>query len=415
MEKFLINMAIVKVNWDVSQQSPIDTYMPLIGHAISKCGSDIISRDEVSKILDEIAEFNIPQGALTVLLNRAAKAKYKYVKKEHGAYIRNLPALEELRFEETRDHVARSHNALKIKFQSYCQDKFKETVPSEEVDKYFFEILYEISPKLIAKLVRIEEPIDVAVKNDKTLRYKIYTFVDYLIENDPEGFNAIDSFVRGAILTEAFYYSLPLNITQKLRTVDVYLDTNFLLRALGYADDFLVKPCSELLGMLAEMNVRTRCFRKTYDEMHGILTAAARARRLTRLVPDSPGDVFDFFSRTGASRADIELEIAKLDDNLKSIGVNRIVEFPPYTKALGIDETKLNEYIDIEIPNQSPKSREHDVDCLTAIFRFRDGGNQKYIESCEAIFITTNSALTRSSANFFNDRVWSVRCANLHD
>jgi len=137
--------------------------------------------------------------------------------------------------------------------------------------------------------------------------------------------------------------------------------------------------------------------------MHGILTAAARARRLTRLVPDSPGDVFDFFSRTGASRADIELEIAKLDDNLKSIGVNRIVEFPPYTKALGIDETKLNEYIDIEIPNQSPKSREHDVDCLTAIFRFRDGGNQKYIESCEAIFITTNSAFTRSSTNFFNE------------
>ncbi len=181
MEKFLINMAMVKVNWDVSQQRPIDTYMPLIGHAISKCGSDIISRDEVSKILDEIAEFNIPQGALTVLLNRAAKAKYKYIKKEHGAYIRNLPALEELRFEETRDHVARSHNTLKIKFQSYCQDNFKETVPSEEVDKYFFEILYEISPKLIAKLVRIEEPIDVAVKNDKTLRYKIYTFVDHVI------------------------------------------------------------------------------------------------------------------------------------------------------------------------------------------------------------------------------------------
>ena len=338
MEKFLINMAMVKVNWDLSQQSPIDTYIPLIGYAISKCESDIISRDEISKILDEVAEFNIPQGALTVLLNRAAKAEYKYIKKEHGVYTRNLPALEELRFEETRDRAARSHNALKIKFQSYCQDYFSETVSSDEVDKYFFEILYEISPKLVAKLARIKDAIDVTVKKDRTLRYKIYTFVDHLIQNDPEGYNAIDSFVRGAVLTESFYYSLPQDITHKLRTVEVYLDTNFILRALGYAEDFLVKPCSELLDILVEMGVRTRCFRRTYDEITGILTAAARAPTLVRLVPGLPGDVFDFFSRTGGSRADIELEIAKLDSNLKSIGVNKIIEFPPYKKELGIDE-----------------------------------------------------------------------------
>ena len=403
MENFLINMAIVKVNWDVSQQSPIDTYLPLIGYAISKCKSDIISYDEISQILDEVAEFSIPKGALTVLLNRSAKAKYKYVKKEHGAYIRNLPALKELRFEETRDHVTRSHNALKIKFQSYCQDTFEETVPSDEVDKYFFEILYEIAPKLIAKLVLPNDPLGVAVRNDFTLRYKVYTFVDHVIENDPEGYNSIDSFVRGAILTEAFYYSLPHDITQKLRAVEVYLDTNFLLRALGYADDFLVKPCSELLDMLAEMNIRTRCFRKTYEEMHGILTAAARAPKLVRLVPDRPGDVFDFFSRTGASRADIELEIAKLDDNLKSIGVGKIVEFPPLNTELGIDEIKLNEYIDIEIPYQSPKSREHDIDCLTATFRLRNGEKKNYLESCKAIFITTNSGLAKTSTRFFNE------------
>ncbi len=236
-----------------------------------------------------------------------------------------------------------------------------------------------------------------------TLRYFIYSFIEHTIKNDPEGYDAIDDFVRGAILTESFYYIVPQNITTKFRSVDVYLDTQFLLRALGWADDSMVRPCVELLEMLREAGVQILCFRKTYDEIHGILTAVARAPKSPSLTPNRPGDVLDFFARKGMTRADIELEIARLDGSLENIGVKSVVEFPEYVTQLGVDEAKLNRFLDEEILGQSEKAREHDVNCLTAIFRLRLGGTKKYIESCDAIFITTNTALARASTKFFND------------
>ncbi len=122
MEKFLISMAMVKVNWDVSQESPIDTYMPLLGYAISQCETDIVTVDEISKTLADMAEIYIPQGAIIALLNRAAKRKYRYVKKENKVYIKNSSALKGLVFDDIRARASRSQNSLRIKFKSYCKE-----------------------------------------------------------------------------------------------------------------------------------------------------------------------------------------------------------------------------------------------------------------------------------------------------
>ena len=80
---------MVKVNWDLNQEYPIDTYMPLLGYAISQCETDIITKDEVTTVLANVAEFYLPDGALIALLNRATKRKYNYIKREKGAYIKN--------------------------------------------------------------------------------------------------------------------------------------------------------------------------------------------------------------------------------------------------------------------------------------------------------------------------------------
>lgn len=45
MENFLVNMAVVKVNWDKSQKDLLDNYIPLVAYALKGYKHDVISLD----------------------------------------------------------------------------------------------------------------------------------------------------------------------------------------------------------------------------------------------------------------------------------------------------------------------------------------------------------------------------------
>jgi len=154
--------------------------------------------------------------------------------------------------------------------------------------------------------------------------------------------------------------------------------------------------------MLNDMGVRMSCFRKTFDELHGVLFASSRQIDRGRAIPHRPGDVVDYFAQNRYSSSDVEYEIATLADKLLAHRIY-VEEHPPHERALTVDEAKLDEYISKEIKWQREKARYHDIDCLTSIFRLRHGSTKKYLESCDAIFVTTNSALARSSTKFFNN------------
>lgn len=153
--------------------------------------------------------------------------------------------------------------------------------------------------------------------------------------------------------------------------------------------------------MLNAMGVRMKCFRKTLGQIHGILFAVSRRLEGGRAIPNRPGDVFDYFTQNKYSSSDVEYEIAALGEKLQALRIY-VQEDPPHEKLLTVDETKLDECISHHIERQSDRSRYHDIDCITSIFRLRRGRPQEFLESCEAIFVTTNSGLARASTKFFN-------------
>ena len=403
MENFLLNMAVIKVNWDQSESDLLDNFMPLLGYAIKMCPNEPISLPVITEKLNEVAEFIFPQGAVNILIKRAAKKKYSYILRDADTFSKNHAILDQIDYPSKRDQVASRHMKLKQKFRAYSESELKAPIPLAEIDKYFFEVLFELAPQLLSRLNRDEDlKVLMDIRDKNSLKYRVFKFVEYLIHIDPEGYEAVDSFVRGAMLTETFYYSDPLEVGKRMRDIRVYFDTQFVLRALGYSDNYYVSPCKELIDMLKDMKVPMHIFHKTYDEIYGILIAARETRDLRSLTPYRPGDAFDYFARTGATSSDITLEIVRLEKNLEELGTT-VVEAPPHAEALGVDEQKLNQYIDVRLPAQKDKSRQHDIDCLTAIFRLRLGQTEKFLESCRAIFITTNSKLARASTEFFNE------------
>lgn len=399
MDKFLVNMAVIKVNWDKSQGDILDNYIPLIAHALATSTDDIISIEEFKKRFLLIAEFNIPTGAIITLLKRAQR-KYGYIEKQPGGlYKINQDRIKYSNFSVIRDAEQRKYNQLKSAFSIYCKNTFNIDLDEKEVDQYFFEVLFEIAPKLFSNISDIDS---VEIPPSEQRKFMVCRFISHANQKDNTSFEAIVSFIRGAMLTETFYYSHPSCVQNKMRRVQVFFDTGFLLHALGYSDKAFVTPCIELINMLRGMSVKLKYFRQTYNEVHKILFAAAsKLNKYGRHNLIRPGDVFDYFTRNKYSASDIELELAKLEGNLKALGIT-VEENPAYIEAYSINEIALSENISIEIQHQSEEARNHDIDCLAAIHRMRLGKPQDYLESCVAIFITPNSSLARTSTNFFN-------------
>lgn len=369
MDKFLVNMAVVKVNWDQSQGDILDNYIPMIAYTLRQMPEDVVSAEDFKNQFRKVAEFDIPTGAIITLLKRASK-KYGYLEKgEHGTYRICHEKIEDNDFVKKRESEQRKFNQLQERFISYCKEFHDVDISKEEVDEYLFEVLFDIAPQLFASVADIDQ---VSIAPTEKRKYLVGKFVSHANELDQFSFDAIVSFIRGAMLTETFYYSHPSDIRSKMRKVKVYFDTQFLLRALGYADEAFVTTCTELTDMLRSMSVKLHCFRQTFNEIHKILyAAAAQLRSYGRLRANRPGDVFDYFSRAKFTTSDVEMEISKLEENLCSIGVS-IEESPDVVEAYSVDEVKLSEEIEKKLPNQSEDSRKHDIDCLTAIHRLRD-------------------------------------------
>jgi hypothetical protein len=401
MDKFFINMAVIKVNWDEGKKDILDNYLPLVGYAVKCCDADVVALEDVDAKLREITDFKIPQGAIITMLKRATRPQYRYVKKQELKYIKVPGRLERLNYERLRDEQARRFNALKGAFRSFCTEKYDVSVTEEAADEYFFDILYDIAPSLYKNVATGNSRGGGESQPEITRQYLVSRFIQYVVENDPTSFAALEAFVRGAMLTETFYYASPEDIPRKFHNTRVFFDTSFILRLLGYCPEPYSKPCRELHEMLDGMGVRMNCFRKTLDEVRGILFAAARNKERGITAAGRLDGVFGHFTQNRYSPSDVEYEVATLEDNLIAHRI-RVEEHPPHEKLLTIDEAKLDKYISEELQRQREKARYHDIDCLTSIFRLRHGRPQEYLESCQAIFVTTNCALARASTKFFN-------------
>lgn len=409
MGNLLTNLATLKVYWDQTDTDLLSNFMPLVGYAIKTLPNNIVSEDELIERIYQVAEFKIPRAAANILIRRASKSRYRYIYKEGGNYVRNDSAVSHLDFENVRRGISDKFEALKNSFEKYISIEFPHATERLETEYYLFDILYDMTPRLIGNLYD-QKAIELVDKlaEDNNAEYRVAKFVEHCHLNDLPSYELIMAFAQGAILSESFFYSNPETVATKLRNVRVFLDTSLVLTILGYSESVFRTPHLELIEILESMNARLCIFDVTLKEIQRIFLAAENARLSTaRFTPFRPGDVFDYFMRNGYSPSDIKLEAEKLDERLRRLGFH-VENRPPISAALGVDEVKLNEYLNREFGSETPignLARQHDIDSVTAIYRLRSGEPQKYFESCKAIFVTGNFGLVRAVNAYFKDEL----------
>jgi hypothetical protein len=236
------------------------------------------------------------------------------------------------------------------------------------------------------------------------------------------------------MLANALFMPSLDRITQRFRHTQVFFDTSFLVFALGYAGADREAPGAELLALLHEAGADLRCFEPTLNEVRGIFEACANRIRYGNL-KDAYGPTIDYFVEKGYTAGDIDLLGARL---IEKLAYHRITveALPDYDRELQlrtgpdgkqrqesvftnpVDELELEAHLRHEIGYHNPAALRHDVDCIAAIERIRGGRAYFEIESCKAVFVSTNSGLAWAAKSFFpatgDDRTKVPPCLTDH-
>jgi len=283
----------------------------------------------------------------------------------------------------------------------FCSTHYGIDFSKEEAQSALLSYLKDRSSPILAAAVE-GEPIPKPAQPIKSAEYLVRSFIGHLCEADPKGFEYLETIVKGNMLASVLYFPELGKVTRRFGRVEIYFDTSFLLRALGLAPRSMQISYRELMALLYELNAELRCFEHTVEEMRGILDFAARALRDRKSLRYALGEALEFFVEQNYRSSDVELIIARLEQSLSALRV-QVKRRPPYEDKFCVDEGKLQSVLQEVVGYRKEETLRHDLDSLTAIHRLRYGQFPLAIETCNAIFVTTNFSLVQASAQFFRE------------
>jgi hypothetical protein len=396
-ERNLVALGIVNVNWN-EQRDSVGNFVPFVAQALKDSSDDVVALADLQQAITARFGLQIPQGALRTILRRAAREGYVAI--EHGVYRPSREALANVNLDRKRSDMERQRVALIEALRQFAHDHHRQAWSEDQAGDALLSYVRSQAAPLLATAVA-GEPFrpPPAVRHGEVI---VSRFVLHVCRDDPTAFSQLDTFVKGYMLANVLYLPEGLDaVNRRFGDTCFLLDTPVVLRAVGYAQEEISRPASELLHLLQGYNAKLRIFGHTLREIEGVLDSAASSLRRGGVTPFE-GSVYEYFVSHGLESADAERMIAALPERLARAGIE-VVEAPPQTERLAVDEARLKEILEAEVTYHRDETLYRDLDSLTACHRLRDGRFYPRFEACPAIFVTSNGALARASRIFFRE------------
>ena len=396
-ESALTSLAILKVNHDQNRDY-IANFVPFVAQVIRDAPQDEVSLSEVQRGVSSTFALKIPQGALNTILHRASKLGY--VDKRRGIYCRNAEKLAELELGPVRARVLREEHSLIRQLAEFATAGYDVNWSPGDAEAALLSFLSTrgtaiLTAALDGAAIDAPPPVDHS-------GLIVNAFVADASERNPDAFDFLVTLVKGSMLADVLY--LPGTFEgahRQFAKTEFFLDTGFVLRAIGFSTKEAREPASELIALLQKQNVRLRMFEHSRDEALAIMDYGARALSPGSQLPLSPPA--EFLRSEGWQSSDVEEFIAKVPLKLSALGVE-VVAKPGYVRRLGMDEAGLEQALKVALPDQRPEARRRDVDSIAAIVRLRKGRSTHGLENCGAVLVTTNGTLVHAGTEFFREQ-----------
>lgn len=385
-EQTLTSLAVLTVNWNHGHDA-IESFVPLVAECIRKDGDQPVALVDLQKTVEKEIGIKIPSGALQAILGRCAKRGL--VRKDHKVYVPQRKKLDQLDYGPVQAEALRQHRCLLDRLCSFAKERYDLDWSNGVAENNLLAWLQDGSlPVLVAATEG--DPLPVTQRQSRKTRHVLSSFAGHVSEADPEGFACLETVVKGYILSGVLFYPDIGQFQTHFDELDVYCDTPFLLRALGFSEEGLHIQCLDLVELLRELGANLKCFHHTREEMVGVLENEA-----ARLRPGASNhEPVDYSTSRSFTLTEVEEMILKIGATLGTLGID-VVDTPPWTAQP--DEVALDEEIKHHIDYSRDRAREKDVQSLAAVARLRGLRRMDKFEAAKAIFVTTNISLSRAA------------------
>lgn len=390
-EQTLASLAVLTVNWERGHDL-IESFVPLVADCVRQNGDQPVSLVALQQAVAEESGITIPTGALQAIVGRCAKRGF--VERRDRVFYPKRDKLDELDYAPAREEALRQHGSLLTRLRDFAKERYGLDWSEEDANRHLLAFLQVGSvPVLAAAADGDPLPTDGREQSAKA-KHVLSAFAGHLSEKDSGGFSCLETVVKGHILSGVLFYPDLGAVETRFGELDVYCDTPFILRALGYSEEGIRLLCVDLIDLLRDLGANLKCFHHTREEVVGVLEATAASLRAG--VPPSPGPEHTM-SRQFTSR-EVEEMIVKIDQTLGGFDIE-VVDTPDFTEQP--DEVALGETLQEKIVYSRGSTRAKDVQSLAAVARLRGLRRMDKFESSKAIFVTTNTTLAWASSEFF--------------
>ena len=388
----LLTLAILKVNHD-KQNRYIDTFIPFVIDAIRINPSSNI--ETVQSCILEKYKLKIPLNSLKTLLIRAERKKI--ISSIKGYYEISDKSYDNTNYDLARNNALREQKQLVQNFLEFCNTHYGRKFSESEGESAIFNYIRHRDVELLRSTV-FGAPFRDDSKISKEITFYVGQFVTYISTNDQQLFELLHSYIKSYILSELMIFENISDIEKPFKNIDFYLDTQFVLRILGYTYPPLAKSCDELRELLFTECGNLYVFRHTLDEIVGILRACQT--ELYSSTPKLLTEVGHYCINNGISASDIEIIINSIEDLLKEKRIG-VLDKPEHSEEFAIAESQLVDYLNTHYRYKNPRARDRDIDSIQAVYRLRKGKKPNSIRDCDCVFVTTNSVLAKHIYSFF--------------
>ncbi len=396
-DKGLVSLALIKTSWEENQSDSIDMLIPFVLFSIHDVKKgDIISVTDTRKKIKVNFGIDIYNNVLEIIFKRLTlcdNSGNSYIKKKKGVYYRSIRNIDVDSFNKKREHYKSIQRKVIKAFVKFLSNK-NLTFDSEVAEKELITYLCKYGHTIINE--------NVSAPNDTTIWTKrIGEFIEYVSNQNEPVFQYLKDIAKGGMLS-AVYFSINYNIkpSQKFKNTKIYLDTPLLMHVLNYSGEALQKSVQELLDLLQSNGATIHSFEHNLEELKSILEAYITRYRQGTL---NTSHNFDYLIENDVKPEKIETDIPSLKYELKSkgISIDDTPDFDDYWKNIG--HTAFNDYLSQNIHYKKDNRRDNDVNSIASIYRLRSRNRYHKYETCEALFVATNSYLVYHTQKYFRE------------
>jgi hypothetical protein len=396
--KGLATVALLKTRLDEGKDH-LGLYEPFVYDALVHLQAQDFVAEDVKGAMQLRSGIVLPSDAIQTLLARCAKRGY--LRRSGGRFFRTAEAVPDPGVDASRGAIEKEQQELGAGLVAFATAQgvtfSSEVVALEAIAAFISEnkvhlLLDESVPKSLS-----ERPAEE--------RKRARTIARFIAEECPKDSALRESLRRlteGIVLHDALLLVEIPKAAERFQDLQIFLDTPVLFSAVDLHGVASAIAAKETLTLLRESGARTLAFRRTIDEMRGILAvyeehlSTAQGRLALRPTP-----LAHHVLTSKLSSADIRVISATLEARLTKLGI-QIREYPPRDPRFTSDEKALGAVLaDENRPNAVTGRVRHDVDSVAAILTLRRGYVSHSIERSVAIFCTSSGRVVRNVQRWF--------------